>query len=722
MAEAVNQSKADKELLEVAIKRLKRAVEAEADNRRKAVDDLKFLYGDQWDNEQRLKRERRGRPTLQVNILTKYTEQVGGEMRRNKTQIKARPVDTKASSHVAKIREGIIRNIEYQSSAESIYDQSGKMMIDCGYGAWRVLTKKSEINPFMQDIYLEAVPNPFSVYLDPDAKDSHGSDAEYGFVIDRMLREDFKSEYGFEAPMSGDKPQGADHGAATEYLMSDSTHVVVMEYFYKTHNKRKMAQLTDGQIMTLDEAKKYIEQAEQSYATLKASGGALNANYIPKIAKETETEETKIKWAKITESHVLERADWPSGKYIPLILDLGREVNIEGKRCVFGLIRNSKDAQKLKNYWETSLAETVALAPKAQWLLTPTMIKGFETDYAASNEENFPYLKFNPDPSMPGAYPKRNDPAQVSPGLFAEVARADENIKSCMGMYNADVGDQGPEMSGRAIYARQIPGDTSTYVFLDNHSKAIEYSGKIVNDLIKYVYDTERDARMRNPDGSETFVPINTTVGKAMQKIKEDPAKYAGMDVDKLKQAGESSGMNADFNLIGEGEYDVIITTGPTFATQRAEAASAMLQLAQVSATMNPLDKFFMVKAMDFDGSDDYAEAIRKTIPYGVLPPRPGEKPPEQPRPSPAEQMALQSEKLKLETQVIDRQVQLEKQIVEAERRRTEQLQQMVELVKLIAEAQSGMVQRQAAQMLNRLQAQVDTPMPAIGQTGSENA
>ena len=123
------------------MKRYKKAVDGDSHNRTAALEDLRFLNGDQWDAGEKQRRKTRGRPCLQINVLPKYSKQVCGEMRKNKVQIKVHPVDSKADIQLARIREGIIYNVEYLSNAEAIYDHAGKMLVDCGYGAWRVRWK-----------------------------------------------------------------------------------------------------------------------------------------------------------------------------------------------------------------------------------------------------------------------------------------------------------------------------------------------------------------------------------------------------------------------------------------------------------------------------------------------------------------------------------------------------------------------------------------------------
>jgi hypothetical protein len=54
---------------------------------------------------------------------------------------------------------------------------------------------------------------------------------------------------------------------------------------------------------------------------------------------------------------------------LPVFRVPGWEINTGAKTVRFGLVRFAKDPQRLKNYWRSVAADTLALAPKQQWLV-----------------------------------------------------------------------------------------------------------------------------------------------------------------------------------------------------------------------------------------------------------------------------------------------------------------------------------------------------------------
>ncbi len=659
------------EFLEMARKRLKRAIEKDDENRRAAIEDLEFLDGDQWDEAEKKRRKLRSRPCLTINLLPKFVDQIVGDMRQNRPKIKIRPIDTKADPSIAKIREGIIWNIEYLSGAEAIHDEAGEMSVSCGYGAWRVLTRYTEENPFTQEIYLEPIENPFLVHMDTASKHFMFQDANWGFVLDKVPVEEFKKDYGKDK-MPGDSiPQGA--GTDYEEWFNDDT-VTVAEYFVREKRKVAMAQMDNGEVITLEEANKRI--AEWQEKNLAATQQALVPNADmgagpgfpsfppapvapvaepepePKIAKERNTDKITVKHYVITATHILKEETFP-GEYIPVILLRGRMRNINGKTKVRGLIRDAKDPQRLVDYWNTAAAEAIALAPKTPWIGTARQFEGYENDYAAANIENFPFLKYNQDGNAPP--PSRVPMADPPVAMFAQISRAEENLKSVVGMFNRDVGDQGPEMSGVALTKAQTPGDVATFAYIDNLARAIEHEGKIINSMIAEVYDTERDVRLRNIDDTETFAPINTTAQNALKNITDNPVRYQGLDRKKLLKSIEEKGDQAIFNAIGEGKYDVVVDVGPSFTTQRQESADNMMKLVTADPQrMMGLAGDLIVRNLDFKDSDELADRLEKTLPPGLKKLKEGEEPPPPPPPDPnaiISQSMVEIEKIKLETQ-----------------------------------------------------------------------
>lgn len=748
-------SRADQEIIDAAIKRLEKCIKADDHNRKASIEDLKFLNGDQWDAGEKKRRADKGRPALQFNLLPKFVDQVVGDMLHNSPSVKVRPVDSKADPNIAKIRQGIISNIEYLSNSKGIYGYGAKQMVSGGYGAWRVLTRYTEENPFLQEAYLESIRNPYLVYMDPDSKDQNYADAKYGFILEKIAKKEFTDRYPKAQFPSAEMKTG--NGLSYEHWYDGET-ITVAEYFTVETETVKMYQLEDGRVVDeekFDEIKelweekneKLLREMQQTIVPGKQStGGAPQAlpgipgqptgpvgmpngaspqqspqqapvpqappsspmasaggqpqapqgqqppqagppknpmaQHIeklgekPTVAKTRNTERIVLKHRILTCCEILDGETdgnkFP-GKFIPIVLIKGKELNIEGKNHVYSLIRHAKDSQKLLNYWNTAAAESIALAPKNPWLGTAKQFEGYENDYAAANVENLPFLKYNNDPEAPGP-PQRVQPGQPPAAIFQMIAHGEDTLKSSIGLFNADVGAAGSEQTGAAITARQRPGDIGTFEFMENLARGVLYTGRILNSIIPEIYDSERDVRLRNIDESETFVPINTTLGHASKMVKQNPSAYTGLDPNKLEEMMIDEGKDAKFNDVTVGKYDVVVTTGPSYATQRQESAQMLMQMMQSMPTQMGQAIDLIIGNMDFKDADELANRFRKPLLMaGVVKPKQGETvPPPQPNPAALQAQAkiadsqakseiakirLEEQKLKLQEKQMDLQM-----------------------------------------------------------------
>lgn len=637
--EARLKRKSDERWLKKRIEMLERAVAKEEENRQNAIDDLKFSHGEQWDESEKDKRSKKKRPALTMNLLPPYINQLVGDQRQNRPRVKLRPVDSEASVQSAKIREGIIWNIEYLSNADAIYDQAFEMMLRSGYGAWRILTRYTEENPFLQEIYLEGIDNPLSAYLDPLCDDMVGSTADYGFILSKMSYDEFKETFpGQKLPTD---TIINDLGISNAHWYDDDS-VTIVEWYEKEYVDQEFCSMKDGRVIYKEQADEEISQFNKAQKLITTNAPEmLNSNIEPPEILETKTAKiTKVRQWKFTASSVLEGPNDFPGKFIPIILLQGPRINIEGKSFVRSFIHYAVDAQKMINFWSSAAAERISLEPKAPWIITAQQIAGHEKEFASANTDNLPYLLYN---HIEGQQPPQRQGAGTFPqALFMEIEKAESNLQKILGMFNADVGAPGSERSGAAILARQRPGDVGSFMYVDNLHRSIMHSAYVINAMIPEVYDSDRDIRIRNYDDSFAFTPINTSVGNAMSRIQKNPDIYQGADTGDLeKKYKEDDGPIQKYNDITSGKYDIVITVGPSYSTQRQEAARSIMELIQYAPQLAPLLGDLAVKSMDFLYADEAAERLEKTLPYGVKRLKPGEQPPPPPEPNPTEQAKL---------------------------------------------------------------------------------
>src|SRR5262245_29886023 len=252
---------------------------------------------------------------------------------------------------------------------------------------------------------------------------------------------------------------------------------------------------------------------------------------------------------------------------------------------------------------------------------------------------------------MGGGPPQRSPPPVASTGIKELLAVATADMSAVTGIYPANLGQAGPETSGRAIVARQREGDTGTFVYVESFARAIERVGQIVVDLIPHVYDTPRTLRIVGEDGKATKIDINKEI--------IDPN---GDGIDTVV-----------FNDLSVGQYDVSVSMGPSFSTQREEARDGMEMLMKaLGQQVAPLLADLYVQAQDFPLADKISKRLQHLLPPPIAAAEAAARgeppPPAQPPPPPTPEQQLQLAELEQKKRQGDAQNQLEMERIAAQR------------------------------------------------------
>ena len=584
--------KGDEEMLALARSRLTMAISAYSESREDELDDLRFMAGSpdnqwQWPADVLATRGSvqgqtiNARPCLTINKLPQHVKQVTNDQRQNRPSGKVIPADDKADIEVAEIFDGIVRHIEYISDADVAYDTACDNQVTYGEGYIRLLTEYCDENSFDQDIRIGRVRNSFSVYMDPMIQDPCGSDAEWCFITEDILKAEYERQFPDALPVSSIMSMGIGDQSLSMWVSENTIRIA--EYFYVEHTKGTL-NLYPG--------------------NASAMAGSPDAKQIEAMGlrpiRNRQVDVRRVKWCKTNGYEILEERDW-AGKWIPVIRVVGNEFEVDGRLYVSGLVRNSKDAQRMYNYWVSQEAEMLALAPKAPFIGYGGQFEGYEQQWKTANTNNWPYLEVNPDVTDGNGavlpLPQRAQPPLAQTGLIQAKMGASDDIKATTGQYDSSLGATSNERSGRAILAREKQGDTGTYHYVDNLARAIRYTTRQIVDLIPKIYDTKRIARIIGIDGETGMAKIDPSQQEPVKKIVDQ----TGITLEKIYNPSV-------------GKYDVCVTTGPSYMTKRQESMDAMSQILQGNPELWKVAGDLFVKNMDWPGAQEMSKRLSKTI------------------------------------------------------------------------------------------------------------
>jgi hypothetical protein len=358
----------DDETIREAREAFERAADFEAENRREALDDLRFArLGEQWPEKVRRERELDGRPVLTINRLPAFIRQVVNDARQNKPGMIVHPVDSESDPATAEVLNGLIRHIEQSSDAEVAYDTALDFAVTGGFGYFRINTRYASDDTFDQDLVVERVANPFSIYGDPDASAADSSDWNSAFVVDTMPRDAFAARWkGAEAV-----DWSADAYASLTNPWLDGEQVMVAEHWRREPVTCEIVALSDGQVV---EVSVYRQQ--------KAMFDALGASVV---GRPRTVASHKVAQRILTGAEVLETVEW-AGRFIPIVPVYGEELHIDGRRRLRSLVRDAKDPQRMFNYWAIALS-LLAWAMAQLWSGTQARLMRVEAKPTAILQE-----------------------------------------------------------------------------------------------------------------------------------------------------------------------------------------------------------------------------------------------------------------------------------------------------------------------------------------------
>lgn len=384
-----------------------------------------------------------------------------------------------------------------------------------------------------QDIRVLRITDPTAAGIDLDCLEPDGFGAKWGFVEGLMYRKTFAEKYPDASPV----PLSMEGWA-------DSDYVTIADYF----------ELDDDGNQT---------------------------------------------WTQITGSGIVEDPIPFPSKYIPVVPVVGYELWVEGKRYLCGLTRRLMDGQRLHNFEMSAIAEFLATQPKAPVMAPAEAIAGYEKYWNRLNSGNPAYLPFKSLDAQGRQIPlpQRMMPPPM-PGAYAQMAQfATEEMQASVGMYKANLGQQGNETAGVAIRARQMEGDVATLQFPDNHGKSLAAIGRIVVDMIPRVYTKKKIQRIVGVDGQSSFVTIDPNMKKPLRRDKE----------------GKLAAINPSL-----GTYDVCVKSGPSYTTQREETVAQLSEMISRQPQLAPVLGPMWARLKDMPQSDKISKLLLAMAPPQV--------------------------------------------------------------------------------------------------------
>ncbi len=422
-----------------------------------------------------------------------------------------------------------------------------------------------------QKLILKRVINPFVIFPDRNSIESDGRDMNHCTELEQMKVSEFKRKY---------------PNAAVSGFDSDA--------------KIKSENLTDGDDITI--AHFFVKSSEESELV-----------HPDDPARTRTIISNKIMRYKLSGQDVLERTTFP-GDYIPYVPVYGEEAWVDGERHLHSLIRKSKDAQKQFNLMQSIKVDVLLKQPQASVMVAEGSIENYKEDWIDPTKSMA--LRYSTHDAEGNALPapQRLEPPVMSAGLIEATKQSVDDIRATLGLYQSSIGQQGNEVSGKAINARKIEGDTATYHFGDNLIRSITQVGRIIVCAAPEIYDTQRIIQILNDEDDPELVGINGLTVQGQQALH-------------------------DFS---KGSYNIRVTVGASFTTKRQEGFAFLKDMITQAPELLKVGGDILFKNADFAGAQEMSARFKRTMDPRIL----GETPQQDPQVAQLSQQLDQAKQL----------------------------------------------------------------------------
>lgn len=578
-------------IFEEACDRLRIASDAESENRIRHLNALNFVDGEQWDADIANNRKIDNRPALTINHTNTFVQRLKNMLRQQRPRIKCHPVGGGARMEDATVVNGLIRHIETLSNASVAYDTGVEAAVDGGWGYWRVVSDYIDPKSFDQELKILPIRNTFTVYMDPASVMPAGEDQQWCLISEVMTRREYKRKY----PKAENCEWRADAPGDMNLDWESKEQIRLAEYYRIHEVADTLYMMTDG--------RPWLKSELPDPETMLAAGFRIATGQDGKPVQRR-TSRKVVQWFRLNGSMVVDRREIP-GRFIPVIRCEGNVRDVNGRVRRKGMVEDMMDPARMFNYWRTAQTERYALTPKAPWVAAEGQIEG-HPEWHDANRKSYSVLLYKPITAADGMTvlppPQRQNPAQVEAGMTEAAAGAQQDLMGVAGQPIENPEIQSRIVSGnKHLQRRQGMQDLVHFQFYDKQTLAIMWTGIILLELIPHYYDTQRMQRIIGEDGIPQMVEIN-----APSQEETEP--------------GTAPAIYRVKHNLEMGRYDVVMDTGPGYATKREEGTEAVLGLLGTPLG-EPIVKTgadIVVRNMDFAGADELADRLVVSNPEGM--------------------------------------------------------------------------------------------------------
>lgn len=441
----------------------------------------------------------------QFDVVRPVVRKLVAEMRQNPIDVLFRPKDG-ADPNAADTLMGMYRTDMRHNSAKIAVNVAVREQVEAGVGAWRIVTEYEDQDPTSNNQIIRREPIHSacsSVIWDSNSKQMDKSDARHCTIIHSMSKngwEAFAEEHDIDVD---DEPDFQSPNDWTfPWATQDTIHIAE---FYEVEEKKETA------FIYLDP----MTQEPVSYfkRDIKDVIDELAERGFQKVA-ERQIKRKRVYKTLLSSTQIYKDKQLIAGEHIPIVPCFGEWGFVESKEVYEGVVRLTKDGQRLRNMIMSFNADIVARTPKKKPFFWPEQIAGYEFMY--NGTDDYPYYLLNRTddnggdlPLQPMAYMDNPEVPQAN-AYMLEAATAAVKEVATLGVDAEAV--NGGQVAFDTVNQLNMRSDLETYVFQDNLATAMRRDGEIYQSMVNDLYDVPRNVTITLEDGSEKDVELMSEV------------------------------------------------------------------------------------------------------------------------------------------------------------------------------------------------------------------
>ncbi|MDE1483980.1 portal protein [Xenorhabdus bovienii] len=489
--------------LEAILQRFDADWTASEEARTEARNDLFFSRVSQWDDwlNKYTTLQYRG----QFDVVRPVVRKLVAEMRQNPIDVMYRPKES-ANPDSADVLMGMYRTDMRHNTAKTSVNIAVREQIECGIGAWRLVTDYEDQDPTSNNQVIRRVPIHGAcshVIWDGNSQQMDKSDASHCTIIHSLSKNGwtaFAEEFGLD----GDDIPSFQSPNTWVFPWFTQNTIHVAEY-YEVEEKKELVFIYQDPLS--GEPVSYFKREIKDVIDELADKGMVKIG-------ERKVKRRRVYKTILSCSAVLRDRELIAGEHIPIVPVFGEWGFVDDKEVYEGVVRLTKDGQRLRNMIMSFNADIVARTPKKKPIFWPEQIAGYEHMY--SGTDDYPYYLMNKTdenngdlPTQPIAYMDNPEVPQANAYMLEAATNAVKSVAT-VGVDSEAV--NGNQVAFDTINQLNMRSDLETYVFQDNLSTAMRRDGEIYASIVNDIYDVPRNVVMTLPDGSEKDVQVMNEV------------------------------------------------------------------------------------------------------------------------------------------------------------------------------------------------------------------